>query len=277
MKHRIIEVSWIAPTVPGDQPVPILDWVPIARMVIDETFQRPLAVGNWTAIKRIAADFRWSRFTPVLLSPVADGFYSVIDGQHRVHAAAICGFLTVPAMIVPMTAAEMARAFFGVNAQVVRISVFHIYKAALAGGEAWAVSADAAVTAGGCRLMSFHASSSCKKSGEVYCIGTVRKLIEAGMGDSLTQVLAALRAYDTGNRIPLYSDLVLATLTRAVASDQAFGRLDLLVFLRAQDPFKVIDQVFQRFGALQKNVLQKDLVHAVVAKLYQFATLETAA
>lgn len=277
MIHRMIEVSGIAPTLPGDQPVPMLDWVPIARMVIDETFQRPLAAGNWTAIRLIAADFRWSRFTPVLLSPIADGFYSVIDGQHRVHAAAICGFLTVPAMIVPMTAAEMARAFFGVNAQVVRISVFHIYKAALAGGEAWAVSADAAVTAGGCRLMSFHASSSKKKSGEVYCIGTVRKLIEAGMGDSLTQVLSALRAYDTGNRIPLYSDLILAPLTRAVASDQAFGWLDLLVFLRAQDPFKVIDQVYQRFGVQQKYVLQKDLVHAIAAKLYQFATLETAA
>ena len=125
--------------------------------------------------------------------------------------------------------------------------------------------------------MSFHASSSCKKSGEVYCIGAVRKLIEAGIGDSLTQVLAALRAYDTGNRIPLYSDLILAPLTRAVASDQAFGRLDLPGFLRAQDPFKVIDQVFQRFGAQQKTVLQKDLVHGFVAKLYQFATLETAA
>ena len=90
---------------------PILQWIDIADLVVDDTYQRDLGRGNWKAIRRIAVAFKWSRFSPVFVSPVEGGRYAVIDGQHRAHAAAICGFPQVPCQIVPMTLEEQAASF----------------------------------------------------------------------------------------------------------------------------------------------------------------------
>jgi len=55
----------------ADQPAPMLDWIALDRMVIDDSYQRPLNRANWVVIHKIAADFRWSRFGPILVSPIA--------------------------------------------------------------------------------------------------------------------------------------------------------------------------------------------------------------
>ena len=46
MTYRKIEVSKEAPQTPADQPAPMLEWVRIDRMVIDETYQRDLTPGE---------------------------------------------------------------------------------------------------------------------------------------------------------------------------------------------------------------------------------------
>lgn len=177
---------------PADQPAPRLDWVAIADLAIDDSFQRPLGKSNWAAIRRIAADFRWSRFAPVLVAPLAGGRLSLIDGQHRAHAAALCGFDSVPAMIVPMAASEQAAAFAGVNGQVVRMTALHVYKAALAAGEPWALAAHAAVEAAGCRLMTSNFSQKDKRPGQVFAVALVRQVVEIGQADLLTAGLRPL-------------------------------------------------------------------------------------
>lgn len=83
----------------AEQPAPQLLWLRIEDLVVDSRYQRPLNTGNWAAIRRIAKDFRWSRFSPVLVAPVEGGRYAVIDGQHRAHAAALCGIESIPAMV----------------------------------------------------------------------------------------------------------------------------------------------------------------------------------
>jgi hypothetical protein len=248
MTYRKIEVSKETPQTPADQPAPMLDWVRIDRMVIDETYQRDLTQTNWTAIRKIAADFHWSRFSPVLLAPVANGQFAVIDGQHRVHAAAICGFETVPAMIVPIDKGEQAKAFSWVNSAVVRITPHHIYKAALAAGESWAVTADASVRAAGCRLMTCNSSSSAKKPGQIYCIGLIRDLVQKGHAEDLRIGLTAIRNYDTQGRVPLYSDYVLAPFISAIAANRAYRALDLTALLQQHDPFKVMNQVDRKIA-----------------------------
>ena len=248
MTYRKIEVSKETPQTPADQAFPQLDWVRIDRMVIDETYQRDLTPTNWTAIRKIAADFHWSRFSPVLVAPVANGQFAVIDGQHRAHAAAICGFETVPAMIVPIDKAEQARAFSGINAGVVKITPHHIYKAALAAGEAWAVTAQATVAAAGCQLMTFNATASAKQPGQIWCIGLIRDLVQKGHAADLRLGLAAMRAYDTQGRVPLYSDYVLAPFISAIAEQRSFRTLDLTAFLQQHDPFKVMNAVDRRIA-----------------------------
>lgn len=246
MTYRAIEVSKEDRQIPADQPAPMLDWVRIDRMVIDETYQRDLGIRNWAAIRKIAADFHWSRFSPVLLAPVANGRFAIIDGQHRTHAAAICGFEAVPAMIVPIDRSEQANAFAWVNSAVTKITPHHIYKAALAAREPWAVTAHETVTGAGCQLMTYNPSSSTRLPRQIYCIGLIRDLVKMGNADALGVGLKAIASYDTTGRVPLYSDYVLRPFVTAIAESPDFMQLDLVAFLNRHDPFslmKIVDKL----------------------------------
>lgn len=237
---RHIDVQNCEPMTPVDQPAPMLDWVPITKIVMDDDYQRELKPNNWAAIRRIAANFHWSRFSPVLLAPVEGGLYACIDGQHRAHAAAICGFDRVPAMITTVPRSEQARAFVHVNGSQIRVSGHQVYRAALAAREDWAVTCKSAVENAGCRLMTNNANTSTKKPGEVFCIALVRKLVEAGKADAVTAGLRALRVYEP-EKVALYADLVLTPWLTAVAADPFFVNADLVAVLRKRSPYQVIE------------------------------------
>ncbi len=244
---RKIDISREKPVAAADMPAPMLDWFQIEKLVVDDRYQRPLGPQNWTAIRKIAASFRWSRFTPVLVAPVEDGLFAIIDGQHRVHAAALCGFKTVPAMAVHMSRAEQATSFAWVNGQVTRISAMQIYRAALAAGEDWAVRANAAVEAAGCRLMTSNASSKSKKARQVFTIGPIRAAVEADADDAVTAVLDGLRRYDTAGRVALWSDYIIRPMLAGMLADRSFRAVDVAAALEGNDPFKVVE-VAQRLG-----------------------------
>ncbi len=242
MTRRPVDIAQrpVTPVDPG--PAPMLQWIAVDRLVIDDAYQRPLGAGNWKAIERIAANFQWSRFAPVLAAPISGGLFAVIDGQHRVHAAALCGLTEVPAMVVQVGVEEQSRAFAWVNSQTIRVSVFHIFKAAFSAGDDWAVRADAAVSGGGCRLMRANASSSAKQPGEVYAIGLVRALVEAGQDRAITAALAALRAVPALDRPVCYTDFILRPWINAVAASHVPPHDVLVRALAAQNPFKVIER-----------------------------------
>lgn len=240
---RRIEIPQDARMSPAPQATPRLEWVKISDLRVDDRYQRPLGKSNWVRIKKIAANFQWSRFSPLLVAPQEDGGYAIVDGQHRAHAAALCGFKAVPVMIVDIDSREQARSFSWVNDQVTRISTFHIYKAALAAGDDWAVRSKAAVEAAGCILMTCNSSTNNKKSGEIYTIALIRKMIEDKNESMATAGLTALRKYDTGNRVALYSGVLLKPWLMSVAERPQYAKLPLEAFLEAHDPYRVIDRV----------------------------------
>lgn len=243
MTYRCIEISIEEKQTPPDQPVPMLDWVRIDRMIIDDSYQRELGRTNWTAIRKISGDFHWSRFSPVLLAPIDGGRFAIIDGQHRAHAAAICGFETVPAMIVQIPKEEQAKAFSWVNSAVTKITPHHIYKAALAAGETWATTARDAVEGAGCQLATSHPSSKDRKPRTVYCIGLIRDLVKKGLAADLKAGLRAIAEYDTTGRVPLYSDYILRPFVSAIGDVNRSRNLDLVEFLRQNEPFKLTNRV----------------------------------
>lgn len=247
MSFRPIDISGEKPVAPPDMAAPILSWTPIEKLVVDDRYQRPLGPANWMAIRKIAASFRRSRFTPVLIAPIEGGLFAIIDGQHRVHAAALCGFPEVPAMAVHMSRAEQATSFAWVNGQVTRISTLNLYRAALAAGEDWAVRANAAVEAAGCQLMTFNASTKHKKPRQVYAVATIRSAIAAGRDDAVTAALDGLRRYDRRERVALWSDYIIRPLLGGLMADSAFLGLDVAAALEESDPFKVVE-VAQRLG-----------------------------
>ena len=238
---RRVDVSSCDLIAPADQAEPQLSWVEIDCIRIDDSYQRQLAASNWKAIRRIAQDFRWSRFAPVLLAPIAGGLYSLLDGQHRVHAAAICGFKTVPAMIALLPREELARAFIEINTAAIRVTPHQVYRAALTAGEPWAIASRDAVQAAGCRLMTRNnVAQKDKKPRDVYCLQTVRRSVDAGRADAVTAALAAMADYDAAGRVPLWSDYVLRPWIEAVVNKPGASPEHLSAALDRRDPFLVI-------------------------------------
>jgi hypothetical protein len=214
--------------------VPEMRWLEIDDLRIDDSFQRPLARANWTAIRKIAAGFSWSMFTPVVVAPIVGGQYSLIDGQHRTHAAKICGFDRVPAMIVMTAEVGQAAAFAAINGNVVRMSTFHIFKAALAAKVDWAVRADAAVAAAGCWLMTYNPGSGVRPR-YVMCIQEIRRHIEAGRDRVVIDGLEAL-GHSFAPGVQHYAQNVVGPWLSVLAELGPAARgADLAAFCRKND------------------------------------------
>lgn len=239
---RQIDVQNYESVTPAEQPAPMLDWVQISKIVIDEDFQRPMGRNNWASVQKIAASFQWSRFSPVILAPVEGGMFSIIDGQHRTHAAAICGFDRVPAMVVPVSKSEQALAFVHVNSTQIRVSAHQVYRAALTARAPWAEACREAVEAAGCTLkMLNNTPAANKQPGDIYCIGLVRGLVERGKGWAVTAGLSAMRQYDEQGKAAFYSDYILNPWLTAVATEPKHQRADLVAALRFKNPYAVIE------------------------------------
>lgn len=225
-------------------PAPMLQWLKIADLVVDETYQRDLKPGNWTAIRRIADRFKWSRFSPVFVAPVEGGRYAIIDGQHRTHAAAICGFAEVPCQIVQMSQAEQAASFAAVNGLVTKVTIWNIFKAALVAREKWAVACADVCADPGCRLMTNNATTDQKKPGEIFAIGLIRGHVRAGTAKTATLALKGVRNSEFGKTADAYSNDILKPLLAAVADRPwlvAQGA-DLARFIDDFDIYAVLDR-----------------------------------
>ena len=98
------------------------------RLVVDKRYQREL---NAKRIEKIVEDFRSEIFGVILVSPRTDGTYAVIDGQHRVVAAGLLGFPSVPALVTHTESAQHeAENFVGVNTLRKKTTPFQNWTAA---------------------------------------------------------------------------------------------------------------------------------------------------
>jgi hypothetical protein len=245
MGYRAIDVSAETRRALPHQPAPMLQWVKIGDLVVDEEYQRALTRASWAAIRRIAGAFDWSHFGALAVAPVEGGRFALIDGQHRAHAAAICGVEEVPVIVSVLPPSAQARAFAVMNSTGIKVSPLQVYKAALASGEAWAVACREAVTAAGCRLMTGNFSSAERKVGQVFCVQLVRELVTRGRSDVVRIGLGAIRAhaaeYPSGRAVDLFANAVLRPWLTALEADRALLDVDLAGFLAHVDLFRVID------------------------------------
>lgn len=238
---RRIDITAFQPREIADQAAPQLMWIEIERLVIDDRYQRQITKQGEAAIRAIAEDFRWSRFSPIMVAPVQGGLYAIIDGQHRAHAAAICGIQMVPATIALIAPTEQAKAFIDINTRRIQVSPHTVYRAALTAGEDWAVACDAAVSAAGCRLMSFKASTKDKKPGQVYAVTLIRRIVERGHAQAVTAGLDALLVFDPTS-VAHFSDAILSPWLDAVSTTGETDRGTLIAALRIQRPFIALER-----------------------------------
>jgi hypothetical protein len=127
------------PKAPAAGAAPMLQWLKIADLVVDPSYQRPIVGTGRRNVERIARTFSWSCFAPVIVSPIEGGKFAIIDGQHRTTAAAILGFESVPCQTVIAAKEEQAAAFKAINGTTTPISKMALHAAALVANEPWAV------------------------------------------------------------------------------------------------------------------------------------------
>lgn len=232
MTLRPIDIPETPPHALADQPAPQLMWVDLADLRLYDVYQRPVAA---RAVGRIAADFRWSRFSPVLVAPIEGGGFAVVDGQHRAHAAALCGIAKLPAMVVPMSQAQQADAFRHVNGAVTRVTPYQMWRAARAAGEPWAEAVGRAVEAAGCRITS-NMGGHQRKPRTVSQVGLIRRYIDAGLEELVTTGLRALaRAEATRDAPEAWTGPVIRSWLDALGMSQHNLRADLEGFLAEID------------------------------------------
>lgn len=236
MTFRQIDIEGYTPAKLRDQQAPTMVWAELGQMVIDERYQRGITVAGRRAIQRIADDWDWTKYQPVLVAATPDGRLAVVDGQHRAHAAAVVGLTSLPAMVVPMTPSEQAAAFTSINTSRIKLRAEQIYKAKLASGDPVAVEAGRLCEAAGCRLMTYTPTATKRKAGDVFAHGIILKMVEDGEGEVVEAGLRAIRQSEVGSDTQsdnygfarrVYDVAILKPWFMALAQSQLFLRLPL--------------------------------------------------
>lgn len=84
MSLRRVEVSDQDPVSRADPGArPVLTWLAIGDLMIDDDYQRPLQRKNWQAIQKIARAFDWSMFTPIIAAPLPRGGHALTQRSYR--------------------------------------------------------------------------------------------------------------------------------------------------------------------------------------------------
>lgn len=119
-------------------PLPKLEWLDKSLFVVDHHYQRfATSERSLRNIQNIADSFYWARFQPPTVMPGPKGKYLVIDGQHRVLAAAKRKDITkIPCYVIEALSREEAAAHFvAINKDRTSLTPLAIYRAKLAMGD----------------------------------------------------------------------------------------------------------------------------------------------
>lgn len=239
--------------------LPELKWIPIELLGVDDAYQRQLGKINQKAIRKIANNFNWAHFGNVAVAPRGDRF-AIIDGQHRVHAAAAVGIDQVPCQIQKLNQSEQAAAFSAINGAVTAVTIWQLFKASLVAGEEWAVEADRAVKLAGCSLMTSNKTSESKAPGEIFSIKMIQKYVEAGKADKLTLALKLLIGSDVGSKEPqLWTSLWLSAWLQVFTERSRLfaqhGIPTLLTKINTIDFYQLEDRVDEQYKVRRRSGL----------------------
>lgn len=249
--------------------VPMLTWINVADLVTDPTYQREIR--NRGNVRRIAREFRWSRFMPIVVAPVEGGKFAVIDGQHRSTAAALHGVKTVPAMVVSgADRAEQAAAFRAINGTVTAVTRQNLHYAGLAAGDAEALAVGRVCTAADVTIQRGNTNTIDQKPGATMSVGTITKCVSR-FGEPLTiTALQCITRTAEGNAGCL-TNAMIVSICEVLAENsewcEAGGRL-----LDALDDFPFEEELDRAGhdrpkGTTQREALKLSLMRHLTQKM----------
>jgi hypothetical protein len=122
------------PELPDPGEVPVLDWISVDVIGVEETYQRPLDMNR---VENIVRNFSWRSFGALVIVPQDDGSYHVTDGQHRLEAAKLHPKVThIPAIIVKADdIREEAGIFVDINKNRKNVNALELFFAQLTAGD----------------------------------------------------------------------------------------------------------------------------------------------
>lgn len=126
---KVKKFNWADPGEPGR-----LMWLNKNVLNIDDTYQREER--SKEAIVRIARDFSWMLFEPLMIALRSDGTHWVIEGGHRARGVMLRGDIQeVPCFVFRVDEiAKEAQAFINGAKNSNSISAFHTFRASVAAG-----------------------------------------------------------------------------------------------------------------------------------------------
>lgn len=213
----------------GVGPRPRLAWLPLADLVVDDSYQRPIRGAGRGTIRRIAAKFRWSHFAPVIVAAAEGGKFTIIDGQHRATAALLAGMTEIPCQIVVATVSEQAEAFGAINGQVTRMSALALYRANLAAGERGAARIHRVARAAGVTVLDYPKSELNQEPGETMAVMTIGACLRSHGDMIVTLALKALTGTHNRVRGGLIGPIISATCAAVAAAPSRLQTPEALI------------------------------------------------
>lgn len=208
-----IDVSGFAapPSVPDPGPAPMLQWIAIPDLVVDQTYQRSIRGAGKTNVRKIAGAFKWSCFAPVVVSPVAGGKFAIVDGQHRTTAAALIGLDKVPCQVIVATGAEQALAFKEINGATTKMSRQAIHAAAVAARDPDASALEDVAARGGITILRYPiAANQQTEPGLTMAVGCLDQCLRQYGRDTLVTALQCLSQTENNTPGILISSVIKA-------------------------------------------------------------------
>lgn len=199
-----------------------LTHIPLDQLVIDESYQRSITPQGRSNIIRIVESFDWRMFSPLIVAPVEDGRWAIIDGQHRATAALMHGAIrSVPCMVIEASRAEAAACFAAINGAVTAMQKGQMWHARVAASEHFACEVAEICRRAGVTILKHKASTESWRVGDTLAVGTIETTHKKFGAAVLEASLAAITRSRDGN-----AGLVRADVIKAIAANVVDHRLD---------------------------------------------------
>ncbi len=195
-----------------------MGWVKLASLVVDETYQRPIMRKGRQTIIAIAANFEWRKFAPLIIAPLGDGTFAIVDGQHRATAALLIGLGEAPAMIVNADRKTQAALFNAINAVVTPVHKLAAFNAAVAAGEEPAASVARVCADAGVIVCRYPVPANTMDAGMTLAAGVLERCFEMHGPEVLSQALTLITKSVTNNWPGALSGLVIRGLCLTLAA-----------------------------------------------------------
>lgn len=186
-----------SPFLPG--PVPQLLWISTEEFVVDHAYQREIGRRGRANILHIAEHFDWSKFAPVIVSPVEGGLYAIVDGQHRTTAAMLRGIERVPCQVVQADRAQQAAAYAAVNGNITKTTPQQLFHARLTAGDKEAQELAEVCSAAKVEIPRRNLILAKMKVGQTQAVGALSRCLRDYGRDTLITALQCITETADGN------------------------------------------------------------------------------